>query len=412
MSKINPFKPNSPVPIGMFAGRHQEIKTLQHGLHQTRNGHAANYLIIGERGIGKSSLMTLMKPMARGDLTGLDNEKYNFITVSCTISKNSHLVSLIQLIDKILKRELGKVEKIKHFLNETWSFIQRIKVMDSGIEKNSATCDIDSLIDDFAYSLSETTKRITKPEKGEEKKDGIVIFIDETDHATQELHIGYFFKVVTELLQQHDCNNVMFIVAGLPETIEKMSDSHASSIRIFTQLIIKELSLVDRKYVIEKGLEEANKVNADQTTITDSAKSLISGLSEGYPNFIQQFSYSAFEHNSDGEINETDVAEGAFKTGGALDAIGTRYYKNAYHEQIKSDEYREVLTIMAEKMNEWIKKSEIRDKFSGSDQTLTSALKALTTRNIILKNTSRIGEYRLQQRGFALWIKLFGERNR
>jgi hypothetical protein len=93
-----------------------------------------------------------------------------------------------------------------------------------------------------------------------------------------------------------------------------------------------------------------------------------------------------------------------------LDAIGSRYYASPYHEQIKSDEYRQVLSIMAEKMNDWVSKKEIRDKFTGTDQILNNALQALTSRKIILRNASKRGEYRLQQRGFALWIKLFGER--
>jgi hypothetical protein len=83
-----------------------------------------------------------------------------------------------------------------------------------------------------------------------------------------------------------------------------------------------------------------------------------------------------------------------------------------YNEQIKSDEYREVLEIMAESMNSWIKKSEIREKFTGNDHTVSDALKALTTRKIILKNSSKLGEYRLQHKGFALWIKLFGRRKK
>lgn len=104
--------------------------------------------------------------------------------------------------------------------------------------------------------------------------------------------------------------------------------------------------------------------------------------------------------------------DGAFKDRGALDAIGARYYASNHYEQIKSDEYRQVLSIMAESMNSWVTKKEIAGKFSGSDQTLNNVLQALTTRKIILRNTSTRGEYRLQQKGFALWIKLFGERRK
>lgn len=412
MIKINPFKPNSPVPIAMFAGRLKEIEALEKGLFQTKNKNPQNFLITGERGIGKSSLLSLIKPTATGHIKRPDYDLFNYIAIDIVISDRTDLVTLIKLINKNIERSVSKIETIRKFLSDTWAFVQRIKVMDSGIEKNAEIDNADILIDDFAWSLAETCKRITNPEKGEEAKDGIIFFLDEADNACPNLQIGYFLKVVTELLQKHDCNNIMFIVAGLPEVIDKLSKSHESSLRLFIPLNILELNPEDRYYVIQKGLDEGNKINEDKTTITEQAKRQISSLSEGYPHFIQQFAYSAFEYNSDGEISEDDVLEGAFREGGAIDALGTRYYASAFHEQIKSDEYRQVLGIMAENLNAWIKKSDIRSKFSGSEQTLNNALQALTNRKIILKNPSKIGEYRLQQKGFALWIRLFGNRRK
>jgi len=412
MNKINPYRPNHPAPPGMFAGRLDEIKALENGLFQTKNGNPCHFLITGERGIGKSSLMTYIKPTAKGDIVAPDYDRFNYVVVPTVISNKSTLVSFIKLIERNLKRELGKVEKVRKYLDETWEFVQRLKIMDSGIDRATTNEDLDLIIDDFAYSLAQTCKRISNPEKGEDVKDGIIIFLDEADNASQDLHIGYFFKVVTELLLQHDCENVMFIVAGLPDVINKLSESHASSVRIFTQLKINELAPDDRKYVVDRGLEAANEQNQEPTTISSSAKNLLSTLSEGYPHFLQQFAYSAFEVNEDGEISEDDVGKGAFRPGGALDSIGSRYYQSQYNEQIKSDEYRQVLEIMADNMNAWIKKSEIKEKFTGTDTALNNALQALTTRKIILRNVSKRGEYRLQHRGFALWIKLFGQRSK
>lgn len=284
--------------------------------------------------------------------------------------------------------------------------------MDSGIESSEHISDPDLIIDEFSYSLAQTCNRICNPESGETQKDGIIFILDEADNACGELRIGYFFKVVTELLQQHGCYKVMFLVVGLPEISDKLLSSHESSMRIFNQIKIKELNPSDRMRVVDMGLEEANR-NADyKITITEEAKDQISVLSEGYPHFIQQFAFSAFERNDDGEISSEDVLSGAFSKGGAIDSIGTRYYAADYHSKIQSDEYREVLHIMAENMNAWIKKSEIRDNFLGSQQTLTDALAALTRRSIILKNASVRGEYRLQHKGFAVWIKHFGGRQK
>lgn len=408
MAQVNPFTPNNPAGIGMFTGRLAEIEEFEKGLFQTKNGFPANFLVTGERGIGKSSLMLYLKYVAQSDIAP-DYDPFNFLIISLSISEKMGLSTLIKLIEKHISRELGKIEAVRSFLTETWSFVQRVKVMDSGISQSEKEAEEELLLDDFAYSLANTCNRITNPSKDEKKKDGILFIMDECDNASPDLRLGYFFKAVTENLQKNDCSNVMFVAAGLPEVCEKISDSHQSALRIFSQMKISPLTEDDSNYMVGRGLKQANEINVEQITIDSSALKQIASLAEGYPHFIQQFSYSAFEENSDDKIDTKDVIDGAFKPGGALDEIGGRYYATAYFDKIKSDEYRQVLSIMAKRQNLWIKKSEIRSEFSGDESTLSNALAALTSRKIILKNPSITGEYRLQQKGFALWISLFGQ---
>ena len=396
----------------MFAGRVDEIIELEKALFQTKNNQPMNFMITGDRGIGKSSLLLFLKHVSCGEIQSIKHGSFDFITVNIAVSDRLDVTTLIKLAERNISRELNKIETVRSFMVETWAFVQRLKIMDSGISEAEKDSEVELQVDDFAYSLAETCKRLINPERGEKRKDGILFLFDECDNATTELRLGYFFKTVTEALQRHDCNNIMFIIAGLPETPEKLAKSHESSVRIFSHMKVSELQVNDRNFVIDKGIGEANKINNEKTTITTEAKYHISTLSEGYPHFIQQFAYSAFDHNTDGEISVDDVLDAAFKSGGAIDAIGSRYYKSAFYDKIKSDEYRQVLSIMAEKMNAWITKAEIRASFTGDESTLSNALQALTTRKIILKNPAKIGEYRLQQRGFALWIKLFGDRKK
>ena len=412
MVKVNPFKPNSPVPTAMFAGRYDEVIALEKGLFQTKHGQPSNIMITGDRGIGKSSLLLYVQHVSNGSIESPEYGKFDFVTVNIPISDKLDIVTLLKLSERNISRELGKIETFRSFLSETWSFVQRLRVMDSGISTAEQDSEVELQLDNFAFSLSETCRRVVNPERGETKKDGILFLFDECDNAIPALRLGYFFKTITEALLRHSCQNVMFVIAGLPDTPEKLSKSHESSVRIFTQLKITELSVADRKYVVDKGIQVGNKINEAKTSISVGARDQIAMLSEGYPHFIQQFAYSAFDVNSDGEISVEDVVEAAFKQGGAIDAIGSRYYASAFYDKIKSDEYRQVLSIMAEKLNSWTTKAEIRAKFTGDESTLSNALQALTTRKIILKNPSKMGEYRLQQRGFALWIKLFGDRKK
>lgn len=80
--KFNPFRPGSIVGPGMFAGRIDEIKDIEKYLFQTKHGNSQSFLVIGERGIGKSSLMLFAEHVARGNVTFNLDEKLNFLVLS------------------------------------------------------------------------------------------------------------------------------------------------------------------------------------------------------------------------------------------------------------------------------------------------------------------------------------------
>lgn len=57
MLKYNTFRPNNIITPGMFVGRLEEINAIERCLFQAKNGNPQHFLVQGERGIGKSSLL-------------------------------------------------------------------------------------------------------------------------------------------------------------------------------------------------------------------------------------------------------------------------------------------------------------------------------------------------------------------
>ena len=98
---------------------------------------------------------------------------------------------------------------------------------------------------------------------------------------------------------------------------------------------------------------------------------------------------------------------GAFGEKGALAQIGDNYYRNDFYNKIQKESYRKVLRIMAEYRTEWVAKQDIKRKFNGRDSVLNNAIKALRDRKIIRSKEGQTGIYRLQHRGFALWIRYY-----
>lgn len=92
----------------MFVGRLDEIEKLKRGLFQTKNNHSTNFLITGERGIGKTSLMMYLKYLSSGKL---NSNHFNFLTINLAITKNSTLGGFIENIRKKLIANLPKLTK-------------------------------------------------------------------------------------------------------------------------------------------------------------------------------------------------------------------------------------------------------------------------------------------------------------
>ena len=414
--KFNPFRPNNPVFTGMFAGRINEIERLDTLLFQTKESNPSHILIQGERGIGKTSLLIFAKYFAKGTLTW-EEDKYNFLPIQIGLRPNTTLIDLAKKINTQIERVLSKSEKGLTFLKNSWDFLTRIQssVVSLGSKQQSPLSQ-EELIDKTIYSVVDTVKAITEDTTASElgfreKKDGIVILIDEADQASKSLEIGVFLKNLTEVLVQEDVNKVLLILAGLPKARDILRESHPSSLRLFEEFKLTTLSRDEVANVIMGGLNEV-KEHRIIVSISEGAIDTIHAYSEGYPHFVQQIAYSAYALDSDNNIDVADVERAMFQENGALDLIGDRYYKDLYYGKIKQDSYRQILNIMAQEFNDWVSLKEIKEQFHGKKTTLTNGIKALRDRSIILSKPGRRGLYRLQWIGFAIWINRVNERKK
>jgi hypothetical protein len=414
--KINPFSPNSPVHPGMFVGRIEELQRLEQALVQTRFGQPGHFMVTGERGIGKTSLLLYLKYLAEGKIS-FNNETFKFLILNLDLDAGTTQLGLINRIQRHLDHQLGQTEPGREFLQKAWSFIQRIRICDSGIgEKSEPVYTLDEVhIDEFSLSLAQVCDRTCRPDANtlfSAKYDGILILIDEADNCSIDLQLGSFLKLLVERLQRQGCDRVLLGLAGLPELRSKLYASHPSSLRIFEDVHLGRLTNGEISKVIETCLTRANDQNIEKTAITEEAEKDLVFFSEGYPHFIQQFGYSSFAFDTDNIIDRSDVRKSAFGSRGfrgALDLIGDRYYRNDFYNKIQEESYRQVLRIMADDLDGWVTRPKIKAKFKGKDSTLNNAIKALRDRHIIWSKEGEKGVYRLQHKGFALWIKLYAD---
>jgi predicted ATPase len=403
--KINPFTPNSPVHKSMFVGRLRELDAIDRALGQAKYGNPTHILLIGERGIGKTSLLNVVSIFAKGEVQWRD-DKFNFLAARMNLSDNLDLVDFATNLRSCIEREIDKNHPQLTRIKKAWDFISRFEVGGVAYKQENRSKNDAQLVQDFVYSLSDTIKSLKDPALGASAaKEGLVILIDEVDKSSPDLRLGSFLKNLTEILAAENCNNILIVLSGLPDVRDVLTSSHESSLRLFHEFDLNPLSKAEVREVIERGLAEAGKNSGQAVTIDDDAQELIYTFSEGYPHFVQQIGYSVFEVDEDNVIKKEDVNKGVFMEHGALELIGDRYYVKPFYKDITVDSQREILSIMAEKWNGWVTREEIKSKFSGGVTTMNNGLRALREKGIIIPREGFKGQYRLQWASFAFWIK-------
>src|SRR5690242_7899836 len=155
--KFNPFTPNGLVAPGMFAGRVEELLELEKALFQAKHGNPPHFLLHGERGIGKSSLMFVVQRMAAGLIVGPSNRpSFHFLTVNVEIEPATSYADLIRKIGRELSREAKKLQAVETAVAGVWDFLTRWEV--AGIKFNKMR---QSDPEDITESLCETIQNLT-----------------------------------------------------------------------------------------------------------------------------------------------------------------------------------------------------------------------------------------------------------
>ena len=315
-------------------------------------------------------------------------------------------IEIIQKIVESFKLKISQRQVLQKRAKDVWEFLTNWEVL--GVKYNKASefdplIVLDKLCEQMALLIESESESERK--SGEDIIDGLLILIDEADKPSTSAGLGEFCKLFTEKMIRLDCRKASLGLAGQTSLLQKLKESHESSPRLFTIYTLDTLNEKEILDVVNAGLDEANEKNKQRTILSADAKKLLCDISEGYPHFIQQFAYSAFEIDSDFIISEKDVSVGIYSEGGALEQLGRKFFQQQYFEQIGSEDYRKVLQVMADSPNDWLTRTEIIDISKLKKHTVDNALKSLKSKNIISVNEESKGCYRLPSKSFVAWIK-------
>ena len=195
---VDPFTPNRPLDDpDRFFGRAEPVNEMIDSLFQVKNGNPKHTIVTGDRGVGKSSLLTQVHLTANGDNRLSDRlaidrgtARYNFVTVW-------HDVDATQSAFDLANAVLSKFEStFRKFISGIKLEIDLAGFGKLGRDKQNPP-NMAQLIDEFVGRIVKVNHETLRAQK-----DGILIFIDELDRIRPDSMIASFFKLtqVSDLL--------------------------------------------------------------------------------------------------------------------------------------------------------------------------------------------------------------------
>lgn len=399
--KVNPFMPDSPVIPELFVGRELEIEQIKRALYQTINDRAEHLLLVGERGIGKTSLATYAEDLALNADKAFQQPQIRFLTAFVSTGTCRDLDEVcVAILDRLYRKVREASDPLSRGISDLLSKVAGVTVGFFGIKMDvTAAPKGGTLTGRFAQVLEALWDKVR------DSYTGLLIILDETETLSQLKGAGSFLKSCLEQMGHDRYGRIMCVVTASPPALGSFTVDHASFPRGFTHVNIPNLSRKESDELVKRALSRG--VPAGKAT--EDFLFNVYHYSNGIPSFIHELGRAAFDVDTDSRLDWEDLRQGILGTQavkGALASLEDKHFRQRYTQKILSNEYRKILHIIAGFDGDVVAVSDIVDQYEGDENKLRAYLSVMVKRGVVEKVEGQVGQYRLPDRMFKVFLRL------
>lgn len=346
----NPFAPGAGSQPPELAGRDDIVADANIALQRVLLGkHARSQMMLGLRGTGKTVLLNTIENAA---------EEVGYLTSAVEAPEDKALADLLFPKLQQVLRKLSLVEAAKAKTYEAMgalrSFASAFKVAigEVSIAVDPAPGVADS--GNLEYDLSELFVAIGTAAKAAGR--GWCLLIDEVQYLKQE-------ELAALMVAMHRINQkqlpVIFFGAGLPQLAGLSGDAKSYAERLFTY---PKVGPLDRR-AAETAVREPIKDEGED--ITHEALSQLVTITEGYPYFLQEWGFQAWNV---ADASPIDVADLGRATENALRRLDDGFFQVRFDRLTPKE--REYVIAMAQLGKGPYRSSEVAEQLRERPSTL------------------------------------------
>ena len=380
--ETNPYFPGAGTRPPELAGRNEILADVRGAIRRNKLGAPArNFMFFGLRGVGKTVLLGELRAIA---------EEEGAVTDLVEVRANERLsITMITILRKVLLRlDRGArvSEQVKHSLRVLKSFVGAIRVKYHDIE---FSIDVDSeagVADSGILTRDLAEVFVASGEAAKARESAIVILIDEIQNLPAD-------ELEALIMAVHGTSQrslpFMIIGAGLPSIVKMAGDAKSYAERLFEYPKINSLDKKEARRALVKPAA------ASEVRFENEAVDAIIEHTKGYPYFLQEWGYQAWNVATGSPIKITDVRKASDL---AIKRLDENFFLSRYERL--SNPQKDYLRAMAELGPGPHNTSDIAEAMKKTQQRLGSTRDGLITGGMIY--SSRWGEV-------AFTVPLFDE---
>ncbi len=325
--EYSPFTPGAPVPLEFFVGRAEEIQRFITSIKKSVKLKTIERLfIMGERGIGKSSICKFALTLAERDLQVLG--LHVFLGGVDTLEE-----MVRRIFERLLRESMDKPwhTKIRAFLG---NHIRQLDIFGLTVEFSATEQDLSRAVSDFVPALRNLLKQLSAEKKG------ILLILDDFNGMASSIRFANWFKsVVDEVATSSEPIPLTIVLVGLPERRRQLISTQPSLDRVFELIEIRRFSEQETRDFFFRAFRKVN------VTVDEKAVQLLWRFSGGYPVFMHELGDAVFNVDTDNYISEEDANNGIMK---GAQIIGVKYVEPKILAAIRSETYQDILRKIAQ----------------------------------------------------------------
>ena len=371
----SPFTPGMPAPVEFFIGRLGEVELLKTKVASSEHGRLEIGFLIGERGIGKSSLASFVRY--------LSEREHRMLGLHTFLGGVNSLEEMVRRVfDRLLKESIESPwhEKVKKFFG---NHIREVGLFGISVEFGAPQQDLMRMVHDFAPALRNLVESL-----GDEKR-GILLILDDINGLAKSAAFANWLKsLVDEIATSQKPLPLCLLLVGLEERRQQLIGIQPSLARVFELVEIRPWSSDETRNFYNNAFAQA------RMEVEEPALAMLSRIAGGLPMLAHEIGDVAFNLDTDGRIDISDAAKAVF---GAAEIVGRKYLQPQVFNAIRSKRYRGILRKLAgqEFMFEFERRKMMERLSTDEVRVFDNFLRRINKLGVVIKDPERgVGAYR------------------